>query len=860
MNGWKTAMSTAGTHADAQDNLALWARYGDLYNEFVRPDRKYTISHYLRTQWAPLLGPARLWFVVALRQRCFWNDKQDWCIVDRQTLARESGLSLRTVKRIIAEGQTDSTAHSSPEPSSPEPRSINYVSRFFTRTRRRRYSQRAARTVTAPNRYQVLLDDPLTPAGQDRLALYLRRMVTGGSPATTLNVLQDLCTCPDAALRDRLRAPGRDAPAIPPADFVLDVVKACCPLPPQEKALYAEIAHAASRLHNRLTRPEHVYMGNQYFRLTWLPLLGPTLALLIVNLRARCYWNERTGELRNVCQASWAALARETGCTMRQLRNLRRDPHLGRFVTTLEGGRGRALSQFRVEMIDPLTKEDQRRFDRACQALPAQVIDPETGQLGMYALLNAEILAPSGDASLAGTPAPAAESRPDRAQRQTTEEENAEILAPSGDASPAGTPAPAAESHPDCAQRQTTEEENAEILAPSNPEILARPMRKFWPAEGLNAEILAPQCGNFGPHLKLLIITPALKGPAATTVDLSPPETSGEQVSALDEELLAVAILDRLLATLAIQEPNRGKLMARRPRCDHVVAWGLYALTQRGLSRNKSGYVYKRLLAADPPPADLLTIATLNPVEWRLFYRARRTQQLHLVSEPDLKWKYALWTEWFDPVWEDLVFDLDLPSLPPDRLLPEEEGEEWMAAASDGAPALDLVPDAVRALLLGDETVEQAGDRWSVSTPDLYRAYLLARASVQGTAAPVDVYLVDGYGQRHPLNAEILALSEVVPLEDRAWRAAVEELRWQMSRAVYDRWWAEVRPLGILHAREAQGEDVCVVLGTPTRATREWLTARQSAMVARTLSGILGKPVQVRFVVCVAEAERVPEG
>jgi hypothetical protein len=812
-------MSTVGTHADAQNNLALWARYGDLYNEIVRPDRKYTISHYLRTQWAPLLGPARLWFVVALRQRCFWNDKQDWCIVDRQTLAQESGLSLRTVKRMIAEGQADST-----EQSSPEPRSINYVSRFFTRTRRRRYSQRAGRTVTAPNRYQVLSDDPLTPADQDRLALYLRRTVTGSSPATTLNVLQDLCTCPDAALRDRLRAPGQDAPALPSADFVLDVVKACCPLPPQKEALYAEIARAASRLHNRLTRPEHVYMGNQYFRLTWLPLLGPTLALLIVNLRARCYWNERTGELRNVCQASWAALARETGCTMRQLRNLRRDPHLGRFVTALKSGRGRAPSQFRVEMIDPLTEQDQRRFDHACQTLPAQVIDPETGQLGMYALLNAEILAPSGHAP------------------------------------PAGPPAPVAESHPDRAQRQTTEAENAEILAPSNPEILARPMRKFWPSEGLNAEILAPQCGNFGPHLKLLIITPSLKGPAAITVNLSSPGTLGERVSALDEELLAVAVLNRLLATLAIQEPNRSKLMARRPRCDHVVAWGLYALTQRGLSRNKAGYVYKRLLNGDHPPADLLTIAALNPVEWRLFYRARRTRQPHLVSEPDLKWKYALWTEWFDPVWEDLVFDLDLPSFAPDRHAPGEEGEEWMASAPDGAPALDLVPDAVRALLLGDETVEQAGDRWSVSTPDLYRAYLLARASAQGTAAPVDVYLVDGYGQRHLLNAEILAFSEVVPLEDRAWRAAVEELRWQMSRAVYDRWWAEVRPLGILHAREAQGEDACVVLGTPTRAAREWLTARQSAMVARTLSGILGQPVQARFVVCVAEVERVPEG
>ena len=169
--------------AAEQDNLALWEEYGDLYNAIVRPDRKYAISHYLRTQWAPLLGAARLWFVVALRQRCYWNDKQEWYIVDKKTLARESGLSLRTVNRIIA-----ATDHPLPA----EDRD-GWATWFFSKTRRRRYNLCIGRTVNAPNRYHVLLDDPLTPADQAALAHYLRGQTAGGTPERTLQALQALC-------------------------------------------------------------------------------------------------------------------------------------------------------------------------------------------------------------------------------------------------------------------------------------------------------------------------------------------------------------------------------------------------------------------------------------------------------------------------------------------------------------------------------------------------------------------------------------------------------------------------------------------------------------------------------------------
>ena len=62
---------------------------------------------------------------------------------------------------------------------------------------------------------------------------------------------------------------------------------------------------------------------------------------------------------------------------------------------------------------------------------------------------------------------------------------------------------------------------------------------------------------------------------------------------------------------MGIQQPNRGKLMNRHPRCDWVVAWSLYVLTQPGLSTNKPGYLYKRLWAQDPPPPDFVRLAAL---------------------------------------------------------------------------------------------------------------------------------------------------------------------------------------------------------------------------------------------------------
>ena len=750
--------------------LELWSEYGDLYNEIVRPERKYAITHYLRTQWGPLLGAARLWFVVALRQRCFWNDKQDWCIVDLETLAREAGISLRTANRILSEADND------------ESRPKGYVSWFFTRIRRRRYSEQVGKTVNAPNRYHVLLDDPLTPRDQARLAHYLQAAVSGDSPTATLDALRSL----EPSLHEALSAP--ISPPYPietiPAAFVLDVVGACCPMPPQDSEEYVEIARTCSRLHNALTRPEHVYLGNQYFRLQWLPILGPTSALLVVNLRARCYWNERTGEIRETCRASWAELAREMGCTTRQLRNLRKKPVLENFVKVIGEGRGRSPTTFHVQMPDPLTDKDRQLFEQRLRAPAESVRDPETGQLALRLLCsppptNAEKMAPSGLSR--------EETRRPPSQTKTL---NAEVMASGKD--------------------------KEEVLAPGR--------RKFWHIEGVGAEILARQGGNFGTN-KVLVITFSTKGLAETTLSLS--ETGSKKAA-------AVALLTTLLDALKIREPGKSKLLSKHPPCASVAAWSLYALAQPGLRENKAGYVYRRLIAGDQPPAECLELVALPPSVWRAFYQARKLGRAELIAQ-EFRPAFQKWSSLLSSVWDVLSF-------------------AFLDLHRDSTPSRDdSLPGELRALLRGDEEIEH-GNGWKICTPDLHNAYRLAHEVAQlelGDA--VTVYLLDERGDARQLNAEVLAF-RVRPLPRQAWVAFLEELRWQVPRQVFDRHWRRVRPLGVTADDGAE----CVVLGVFTEGEREWLNARQSALARRTLSGVLGRSVEVRFVVCVATVEATP--
>jgi hypothetical protein len=290
---------------------------------------------------------------------------------------------------------------------------------------------------------------------------------------------------------------------------------------------------------------------------------------------------------------------------------------------------------------------------------------------------------------------------------------------------------------------------------------------------------------------------------------------------------LLAAVRTHLLSQIGIQEPTRSKLVLRQPRCDWIVAWGLYALTQPGLSRNKAGYVNNRLWDGDPPPAELLELAGLRPSVQHLFCRAIRRGDDRLIPGA-LRQAFLVWHRHLASLCDLLLLSPAVPDVAEREELPEQT---W------------LLPAAIAGLLLGDEEISEESEGWAIRTRDLHHAVCLARAVRGGDwEQQIEVFYGAG-GQRYALNAEVLALS-VEPLSRETWDTVRQELQWQMARGVFDRWWREVQPLGIATGPAATP---CVVLGTPTADVRDWIVSKQMPIVARTLAGVLGQAVDVRI-------------
>ena len=73
------------------------------------------------------------------------------------------------------------------------------------------------------------------------------------------------------------------------------------------------------------------------------------------------------------------------------------------------------------------------------------------------------------------------------------------------------------------------------------------------------------------------------------------------------------------------------------------------------------------------------------------------------------------------------------------------------------------------------------------------------------------------------------------------WQAALGEIQIQMPRANYDTWLKDT--FIVSH------EDGVFVVAAPSPFAREWLANRLAGLVKRTLTGILGRSVDVRFIV-----------
>ena len=81
--------------------------------------------------------------------------------------------------------------------------------------------------------------------------------------------------------------------------------------------------------------------------------------------------------------------------------------------------------------------------------------------------------------------------------------------------------------------------------------------------------------------------------------------------------------------------------------------------------------------------------------------------------------------------------------------------------------------------------------------------------------------------------------------ERNIWQAALGELQLQMTKATFDTW--------VRNTRLVSCQDDVFVIGAQNEFARDWLENRLLTTVERTLVGIVGHPVEVRFVVTQAE-------
>jgi chromosomal replication initiator protein len=78
-------------------------------------------------------------------------------------------------------------------------------------------------------------------------------------------------------------------------------------------------------------------------------------------------------------------------------------------------------------------------------------------------------------------------------------------------------------------------------------------------------------------------------------------------------------------------------------------------------------------------------------------------------------------------------------------------------------------------------------------------------------------------------------------LPDEIWQTALGQLQMQMTRATFDTW--------VKNSRGLAYEDGTFVVGVSSGYAKDWLENRLNPIIRRTLTGVMGRTVEVRYVV-----------
>lgn len=116
----------------------------------------------------------------------------------------------------------------------------------------------------------------------------------------------------------------------------------------------------------RVIQPERGMFMTLYFFQQWLPLIGHSAFTVILAARSMCYWNPKTGELRNSIETEMSELAQRAAVSVRTVKDVLNNDlvrrHFLRYtvrrIMTVNGVRTAGIL-LQVRMDDPLTPTDQ---------------------------------------------------------------------------------------------------------------------------------------------------------------------------------------------------------------------------------------------------------------------------------------------------------------------------------------------------------------------------------------------------------------------------------------------------------------------------------------------------------------------
>jgi hypothetical protein len=345
--------TSSAEEGDVEETLELETRYLSAYEEIVKPERVVAIPRYY-LRWIPWLGVDLAWLPIGFRQAAYLHgcrhEGGDVFEASAHDIVRWSGMSVRTFWRRVNDP---------------------YLRWFVQKVEGEtifRWNEREGKLEKRPNRWQVVMSMPLTPADQDSLRCWMEERKRSG--LDPVSILRDAIETPVDELLpwpDEINHPEGAGEPLSPLDIIVEVFGEDLD-PELQLILYQMTDELTNRIKGRNLLVSH------YFIEKWLPLLRSGPGWLVTLFRCSCYYNQKSEELRDEIwiAGGYGELASRLG--------LRRPKTVNEWLT----GRGRVSQRLKnffnltgrakgsdqvvalrlkVQMKEPLTPEDHKMYE-----------------------------------------------------------------------------------------------------------------------------------------------------------------------------------------------------------------------------------------------------------------------------------------------------------------------------------------------------------------------------------------------------------------------------------------------------------------------------------------------------------------